>query len=142
MPFQLERLKYNSVSALTGWLLCAYVRLLSHLPTLPHTTPKVRWAGPLYVPRPLLSHLLPSLFVSHNTHRNLRGKESLQAYSPRLGSLCSPSCSSPPYGSTQLRCHGDRTYPPGYQFFHGLGCWLGPPVAPFPLSTTLFSSSP
>ncbi|KAF8550301.1 MFS general substrate transporter [Imleria badia] len=24
MPFQLERLKYHSVSALTGWLLCAY----------------------------------------------------------------------------------------------------------------------
>lgn len=32
VPFQLERLKYHSVSALTGWLLCAYVRPSSSFP--------------------------------------------------------------------------------------------------------------
>jgi DHA1 family solute carrier family 18 vesicular amine transporter 1/2 len=62
IPFQLERLKYHKVSALTGWLLCAYVcittTLLSHLLIESLT---VRWAGPLCVThsRPLLAtHVL------------------------------------------------------------------------------------
>jgi hypothetical protein len=50
MPFQLERLGYHNVSALTGWLLCAYVR--PPTPALYPLTqlPTVRRAGPMYVP--------------------------------------------------------------------------------------------
>ena len=34
IPFQLQHLHYNHVAALTGWLLCAYVRILLCVP--PH----------------------------------------------------------------------------------------------------------
>lgn len=59
MPFQLERLKYNSVSALTGWLLCAYVRPPPLSKTRSHPSPAVRRAGPLYVPLSLFSPFVP-----------------------------------------------------------------------------------
>ena len=40
MPFQLERLKYYSVSARTGWLLCAYVCCPFASPRLAHSAPR------------------------------------------------------------------------------------------------------
>lgn len=90
--------------------------------------------------RPTSSHLpsRSSSIVSHIPYRNLRRKEFIQAYPPGHWPPRSPRCSSPPYGSTQLRPHGCRTCPPGDQFIHGLGRRLGPPVTPSSLSPISF----
>lgn len=40
MPFQLENLHFSNVSALTGWLLCAYVRPPSLPRTRSHNSPQ------------------------------------------------------------------------------------------------------
>ena len=75
MPFQLEHLQFHSISALTGWLLCAYVRVSA--PFLLSLTHPLQSLGlVLCASSPPLS-VPPSSSLSYDPYCSLCGKEFL-----------------------------------------------------------------
>ena len=87
MPFQLEHLKYLRVSALTGWLLCAYVRPPPPVPRSLAQPPTVRRTGPVYVSHPLLPPILISCQPQYPSQSSQRGTPPAAAPSSLVSSL-------------------------------------------------------
>lgn len=73
MPFQLERLGYHAVSALTGWLLFAYVCFFKSKIQLIAYESAVCWSGSLYVQLINLELAFPDLNPSHHSNRHAVG---------------------------------------------------------------------